>query len=102
MNADDALYPRVCGGKDKLNRILKVSILFSVSLVEYCFPLVRNHKRNQLQYELWRYQISSKSCINQGLKQIVDIYGPRLILQPVVSDFCFSQHVVNYAFLCIV
>ena len=35
--ADNALYPRVCGGKDKLNRILKVSILFPYLLLNTVF-----------------------------------------------------------------
>ena len=33
----EARYPRACGGKDKLNRIVKVSILFPYLLVDTVF-----------------------------------------------------------------
>ena len=37
VNTVEALYPRACGGKDKLNRIVEVSILFPYLLVNTVF-----------------------------------------------------------------
>ena len=37
VNTVEALYPHACGGKDKLNRIVKVSILFPYLLVNTVF-----------------------------------------------------------------
>ena len=37
VNTVEARYPRACGGKDKLNRIVEVSILFPYLLVNTVF-----------------------------------------------------------------
>ena len=37
VNKVEVRYPRACGGKDKLNCIVKVSILFPYLLVKYVF-----------------------------------------------------------------
>ena len=37
VNTVEACYPRVCGGKDKLNCIVEVSILFPYLLVNSVF-----------------------------------------------------------------
>ena len=48
VNTVEARYPRACGGKDKLNRIVEVSILFPYLLLNTVFS-VRSNQCGELE-----------------------------------------------------
>ena len=70
----EAQCPRACGGNNKMNRILKVSILFPYLLVEHCFS-VRNNQCCELELivnAFWGISDFPEK-INKGVKQSMSI-----------------------------